>query len=136
MQGRGDKRYYLGEGKRLHFLLVCPPTGVSTKDCFAEFDKRQLSQNAGATARAISAYAKGDLVGLGKAMGNDLYAPAALLNDEVKEAYDEAVGFAPLGVTMTGSGSAIIALFETEELCAYAKSRYRGSGSCLVVKTV
>jgi hypothetical protein len=37
---------------------------------------------------------------------------------------------------MTGSGSAVLALFESEELCRYAKSRYRGKFRAAVVKTL
>jgi fructose-1,6-bisphosphatase-3 len=37
---------------------------------------------------------------------------------------------------MTGSGSCVFALFETRELCEWAKSRYRGDFRAYVVKTV
>ena len=69
-------------------------------------------------------------------MTNDLYVPALHLNSDVEKAHDEAVSFSPLGVTMSGSGSAVLALFETKELCEWAKSRYRGKYRTCVVKTV
>ena len=48
----------------------------------------------------------------------------------------EALSFSPLGVTMSGSGSCILAWFETKELCEWAKSRYRGKHKTLILKTV
>ena len=41
-----------------------------------------------------------------------------------------------LGAVMTGSGSAVLALFETRELCEWAKSRYKGKFRTYVVQTV
>ena len=67
---------------------------------------------------------------------NDLYEPATHLLPAVKTAMEEALSFSPLGVTMTGSGSAVLALFETKELCDWAKSRYRGKFETRVVSTL
>ena len=67
---------------------------------------------------------------------NDLYEPAASLCAEVKTAMDDLQTFSPLGAFMTGSGSAVLALFETEELCRWAKSRYRGKCRASILKTV
>ena len=67
---------------------------------------------------------------------NDLYAPALHLNEDVKQAYGEAISFSPIGVTMSGSGSTVLALFDTPELCQWAQSRYWGKFRTYVVKTV
>ena len=37
---------------------------------------------------------------------------------------------------MSGSGSAVYALFETKELCEWAKSRYKGKFRVFTTKTV
>ena len=67
---------------------------------------------------------------------NDLYAPASSLCKDVEKALSEANSFSPLGAVMTGSGSAVLALFETEELCRWAKSRYVGKFKTQVIKTL
>ena len=67
---------------------------------------------------------------------NDLYAPATRLNKDVERAAQTAWSFSPLGVVMTGSGSGVLALFETKELCAWAKSRTKGNIRAEVIKTV
>ena len=69
-------------------------------------------------------------------MTNDLFVPAIHLNAEVQTAYEEAKAFSPLGVVMTGSGSGVLALFETKELCEWAKSRYKGKSRAYVIKTL
>jgi 4-diphosphocytidyl-2C-methyl-D-erythritol kinase len=72
----------------------------------------------------------------GRYLMNDLYIPAIHLNKDVETAFNEAASFSPLGVTMTGSGSCVLALFETKELCEWAQSRYRGRFRTYVTKTV
>ena len=136
MQGRGNKCYYLGEGEPLHFLLVCPPESVSTKRCFEVFDAGEKRVTQGYTSQAIEAYLRGDKAGLGKSLYNDLFAPAQALCPAIGQAYARLKELSPIGVTMTGSGSCVMALFENEEFCRYAKSRYEGDEPCFVVKTV
>jgi 4-diphosphocytidyl-2C-methyl-D-erythritol kinase len=67
---------------------------------------------------------------------NDLFRAAYSLNAEVGKAYEEATSFSPLGATMSGSGSCVFAMFETKELCEWAKSRYKGKFRAYVVETV
>jgi 4-diphosphocytidyl-2C-methyl-D-erythritol kinase len=95
-----------------------------------------LSAEGNETEHCINALVKKDKNGVGRYLTNDLFAPAARLCGEVKRAYDEALAFSPLGVTMTGSGSCVLALFESKELCEWAKSRYKGKFRAYVTKTV
>jgi 4-diphosphocytidyl-2C-methyl-D-erythritol kinase len=72
----------------------------------------------------------------GRYLTNDLYIPALHLNPDVEKAYNEALSFSPLGAVMTGSGSCVLAWFETKELCQWAQSRYRGKFRTYVVETI
>lgn len=136
MCGRGTELAYKDIERTLYLLLLFPNGSVNTGACYRAYDELGKTVSKGATEACLHALEQGDLRGVGEAMSNDLYLPAASLNDEVKRAYDEAVSFAPLGVTMTGSGSCVTALFETRELCEWAKSRYYGNFKTAVVKTV
>ena len=89
-----------------------------------------------ATESCILALRRNDKNGVGRYLMNDLYAPAAALNADVRRAYEEALSFSPLGVTMSGSGSCVLAFFETKELCEWAKSRYRGKFRAYVAQTI
>jgi len=138
MQGRGERLTPLvGKFEPLHFLMLCPKEGVSAGGCYREYDRlHETDEPTGATDRAIQSLTENDLEGLAAAFQNDLYPPAASLCGAVAQAMEEAKAFSPKGVVMTGSGSAVLALFETAELCRWAKSRYRGKSRAMVLKTV
>lgn len=134
LQGRGERIELLDVKERLSLLALIPDCGVSTAECYALYDRAPSLKKT--TEKAVEALLRGDLISLGECLDNALYAPATWLNCDVLTAYGELEEFAPLGVTMTGSGSAVIALFESPELCAYAKSRYRGKFKTICLRTV
>lgn len=138
MQGRGDRVAPLELNGKLHFLLICPPEGVSAKACYRKYDElpRTLEWRENMSEGCIAALEKNDLHEAGRYLTNDLFVPALHLDPSVEKAKEEALSFSPLGATMTGSGSGVIALFETRELCEWAKSRYRGRFRTYVVSTV
>ena len=138
MQGRGECLTAIGgDLPTLHMLMICPKEGVSAGGCYKEYDRlNSVDGKSGATERAIAALAEGDLSMLCESLENDLYLPAASLCGAVQKAVEEAKSFSPQGVVMTGSGSAVLALFETPELCRWAKSRYRGKFRTKVLKTI
>ena len=138
MQGRGEQITPIqGEIEPLHLLMICPKNGVSAGGSYRTYDELHTVDNpTGATEKAIAALLENDAKAVGRCLMNDLYVPALHLNPDVKSAYDEAKSFSPLGVTMTGSGSGVLALFECKELCEWAKSRYRGKSRVYVVETI
>ena len=117
--------------------MICPQGGVSAGACYREYDSLNAQDSVGGnTEKAIAAWTAGDVYGLGRYLTNDLYPAAANLCGDVKRAIEEANAFSPIASVMTGSGSAVLALFETEELCRWAKSRYRGKFRVSTVKTI
>lgn len=141
LRGRGERVETVGACPVLHFLLICPQSGVSTAECFALSDTLSEDNDADGghvrhTERALSALSGGDVSAFGASLGNALYPAAARLNPDAAQALKEARSFSPLGAGMTGSGSAAFALFETAELCEWAKSRYRGKFRVYCVKSV
>ena len=138
MQGRGERLTPIhGVKTPLHLLMIYPQSGVSAGECYREYDRlKETDTPCGATEKAIEALTGGDVNAVGRYLMNDLFAPAATLCKDVGTALTEASSFSPLGAVMTGSGSAVLALFETEEMCRWAKSRYRGRYKTQVVKTL
>ena len=135
MQGRGEKLTPLPEPERpLNLFLICPRTPGSAGACYKAFDEGE--KIAPSTENCLGAFLKGDAEGLGRGLSNALYPAAARLNEDVETALEEARSFSPLGACMTGSGSGVFALFETAELCDWARSRYRGKFRTYTVKTV
>ncbi len=142
MKGRGERVERIDCKETLHFLLLCPEVSVSAGACYKMYDELQNEpsftpcKEKNDTENCIAALLKKDKNNVGRYLMNDLFAPAARLCEDVKKAYDEALAFSPLGATMTGSGSCVLALFETKELCEWAKSRYKGNFRAYVTQTV
>ena len=135
MQGRGDKVTPLICPKTLYMLLFAPGEGVSSGECYREYDRcpdapRSDSRN------MAEALASGDFPAVARNVYNALGAPAARLSGAVGEALEAAKSFSPSACAVTGSGSGVFALFESEELCRWAKSRYKGKIRTRIIKTV
>ncbi len=140
MQGRGERVESLAINEKLHFLLLCPSEGVSTKECYQKFDELARENHANnpknATQNCIQALLQNDTYKAGRYLTNDLFAPASELCESVKKAWEEANSFSPIGAVMTGSGSCVLAIFENREFCEWAKSRYKGKARAIVAETV
>lgn len=132
--GRGEKVERLDIRQRLDFLVLLPPQGVSTAECYREYDN--LPDYTSGCAIAKKALEEGDISEFARNINNSLFRAAAQLNGDIKTAYEELASFAPLGVSMTGSGSAVFAIFENAEFCAWAKSRYCGKFKAIQLKTI
>lgn len=138
MQGRGDKVTPIKTDTVLHLLLICPKTPVSAGECYKKYDElpHTLAWRESQTENCIRALLDKDVNGVGMSVTNDLYVPALHVNEDVQTAHEQALSFSPLGACMSGSGSAVFALFETKELCDWAKSRYKGKFKVFTAKTV
>lgn len=134
LTGRGEKVKSLSSRLKLNVLALIPPSGVSTAQCYALCDG--IPCEGGDCAAAEQAVLSESAELLAESMGNGLSCAAGKLNGDVEKAYKELCAFSPLGVNMTGSGSGVFAVFESAELCAWAKSRYRGKFECMQLKTV
>lgn len=131
--GRGEKVELIESDLRLDIGLLVPKSGVSTAQCYFKYDEIGGGQP---TSDAVyKAILSGDKTALGAVLSNDLYNAATALNGEVGRAKQALLSFAPLGVNMTGSGSAAYAIFENDSFARYAQSRYRGDCSFILTKT-
>ncbi len=138
MRGRGNVLTATNITKRLYMLLICPPTDISTSACYKKYDElpKTLELRESATENCIALLEKGNVNEVGRYATNDLFVSALHLNDDVRKAYEEARSFSPISACMTGSGSCVVALFETKELCEWAKSRYKGKFRVLTTQTI
>ena len=135
LTGRGDAVQPLTSPRTYHMLLFFPQGGVSTAQCFARYDASPDPPRCD-SARLAEALSRGDLAGVAANVYNALQRPACQLHAGIAEALAAAASFSPQACAVTGSGSAVFALFETEELCRWARSRYRGKCKTRVVRTV
>lgn len=144
MRGRGEKIEEIAGMPELNFFALVPMSGVNTAECYRKYDELHAGMPAteGAssdmprTQRVIDDLKSGNAAWAAAAMGNALFPAARELNREVYEAYLSVREFSPMGAFMTGSGSGCCGVFETRELCEWAKSRYRGRCRAYVLKSV
>ncbi len=114
------------------WLVVCkPPTGMSTPRAYALLDQYPLS-SIQATPRMLEAMAVGSLKRIGRSLANR---------------FDETLRMAPVralkramtaagarGAMMTGSGSSVYGIFETEQRAREAMEQMVGMGKIFLAK--
>ena len=93
-------------------LLVIPPVGVSTPEAYALIDEgRQTGARRGAVALDLEALRSWG--GIGRLSGNDFESPVFGRHPEIRAAFERLAGTHPLICRMTGSGSALFAVYRS-----------------------
>jgi 4-diphosphocytidyl-2-C-methyl-D-erythritol kinase len=110
--GRGERLLRLPPLPAAPALLVIPPAGVSTAEAYGWVDAaRHSAGRRGAVALDLDAVSRwGDI---GRMAGNDFESPVFERLTSVRAAFEALVGTRPLVCRMTGSGSALFAVYRT-----------------------
>lgn len=114
-------------GPRIPMVLLHPGGGLSTQAVFGRFDAEHyptLHVDTPAVARAVQA---GDIAAYDACSGNALEAPAISLMAEVRTAMEQLRAAGAGAVRMSGSGSAVFGLFETDEQAQRAAQELSGA---------
>ena len=114
------------------WLVVCkPPTGMSTPRAYSLLDQYPLSSTQ-ATPRMMEALASGNLRKVAKCLANRFDETIRLTQVRaLKRAMGEA---GALGAMMTGSGSGVYGIFETEQQARHAMKKLEGQGRIFLVQ--
>jgi 4-diphosphocytidyl-2-C-methyl-D-erythritol kinase len=102
-------------------LVVKPRRGADTAKVYRAYDAS--SAGGDAADRVLSALRSGDLAGLAGALGNDLAPVAKSMVPEVVELERNLLEAGALGVSMTGSGTAVYGLFRDEDAAVKASEK-------------
>ena len=114
------------------WLVVCkPPTGMSTPRAYSLLDQYPLSSTQ-ATPRMLEAMAAGNLKRIGEGLANRFdetirMAPVRALKRAMMDA-------GALGSMMTGSGSSVYGIFETEQRAREAMEQLAGMGKLFLAQ--
>ena len=99
--------------RRLNLVLVNPGVHSSTKDVYAACGARPLD-GANATAKMVEALRAGDVGEIAAALMNDLQAPAVKQHPEIADALVSLRTAGVVGAMMSGSGSSVFGIVESE----------------------
>ena len=111
--GRGERLFRLPAPKSAPALLAVPPIGVSTEEAYRLLDAGQAREE-----RRGSIVFDGAVFdswgSIGRLGGNDFENPVFGTRPEVRELFERMAETRPLLVRLSGSGSAIVAIYKTE----------------------
>ncbi|HVL15043.1 MAG TPA: 4-(cytidine 5'-diphospho)-2-C-methyl-D-erythritol kinase [Gemmata sp.] len=110
--GRGEVVAPEAAGRRMDFVLACPPVGLATADVYRTLSAPDRPRPGDSLRAAVRA---GDAAAVGGAAFNRLEEPAFALAPQVKQVRDRLAALGPCGARMTGSGSAVYAACRTRE---------------------
>lgn len=105
-RGRGEQIEPLKLGRPLHFVLVKPPGGLSTREVFSRL-KIDRPHGSDSICQAIRS---GNVCAMGAQLHNSLEVPAGEFSTEVANTLAALDHVASVGRLMTGSGSSCFAL--------------------------
>ena len=126
LNGRGEIITPLNVKHRINFVVVFCEKGVNTAECFKLFDQMDEKQECCDISRLIDSL-QSETPDFSQCK-NQLFLPAIKLNAQVKSAYDALKALSPDACFMTGSGSAVCAIFNYEPLCDWAVDRLNRQG--------
>ena len=111
--GRGERLFRIAPPKQAPVLLAVPSVSVSTKEAYALLDSyRGDDPRRGTVVLDVGAF---DTWGsIGRLSGNDFEAAIFGKEPRVRELFERVAGTRPLLVRMSGSGSAIVAVYKNE----------------------
>ena len=122
-EGKGEILMPLPPLKTGCFLIAKPSVGVSTKAAFEAFD-REKTRCGGDFFAAKEALEQQNLSNLGNLVYNHF--EALCEGKEIRQIKEKLLSFGALGAAMTGSGSAVFGLFETEKAANETKKQMMG----------
>ena len=108
------------------WLVVCkPPAGMSTPRAYALIDQFPISRTQ-ATEKMVSLLSGGDLRRIGEAVANRFDETMKL--QQVREIKRVMGNSGALGASMTGSGSAVFGIFDSEAAARACMQQLEGKG--------
>ncbi len=106
-RGRGEQITAEPMSRPLHFVVVKPPSGLSTRDVFQALRPDRTPRGSEGIRHALES---GNLAHIGTQLHNSLEVPAGNMSPEVASVLTSLAGISSVGRMMTGSGSSCFAL--------------------------
>lgn len=117
----------------LYYVIAKPREGVSTKMLFSSLP---LPRKKPDTAAALGALSEGDVKKLGSLLYNALEETATAMVPQIGLLKERLLKAGAAGACMSGSGSAVFGLFESEEAAQEAEKAVADAAFCCTCHTV
>ena len=114
--GRGEMLMPVLARGEYHWVIATAADGLSTPSVFRELDRtRPLADEPHVSQAVMTALRSADARALGKALENDLQAPALLLKPSLRRTLDAGLDAGALGAIVSGSGPTCVFLVKDDE---------------------
>ncbi len=111
--GRGERLFRIDPPPAAPVLLAVPTFGISTREAYTSLDTaRTGTGRRGSIVLDPTAFASWG--GIGRLGGNDFEGPVFTKEPALRELFEKVAGTRPLLVRLSGSGSAVIAIYKNE----------------------
>lgn len=127
-RGRGEQVEPIDLPRTLHFVVVRPRGGLSTKEVFQRLDSGDVPSNRSSSAALQEALGQGGLGRIAEQLHNRLETPARELSRDVAESLRQLKSTAAAGAAMTGSGTGCFALCRSARQARSLGRRLRSLG--------
>ena len=112
--GRGERLFALPAPPAAPVLVVVPPFGVNTAKAYQELDAGRNENQWFRGSIVLEPDALGTWGGIGRLGGNDFESPVFGKEPGLKTLFEQLAETRPLMARMSGSGSALIAIYKSE----------------------
>lgn len=129
--GRGEQIAPLPVMQPLHFVVACPPVGLSTAEVFRHWQQSEVQPRS--SAALVAAISSGRGPREGGLLFNALQSPACELSDEVARTLTDLRSTGADDVAMSGSGSSCFALCRTARQARTLAGRLGGRADRCVI---
>ena len=131
--GRGENVAPVLARGQFHWVFALAERGLSTPSVYAEYDRGDpvLEHDPDAVLAALRA---GDAIALGRALHNDLQAPALRLRPALRRVLEAGLELGALGSVVSGSGPTCAFLTRSQSDAIALAAAMAGSGTCRSVR--
>ena len=111
--GRGERLFRIDPPPAAPVLLAVPTFGISTREAYTSLDTARTGTGRRGSI-VLDATAFTSWGGIGRLGGNDFEGPVFTKEPALRELFEKVAGTRPLLVRLSGSGSAVIAIYKNE----------------------
>lgn len=133
-RGIGEKITEIKCDRKYHYLIVKPPFGVSTAECYNVIDNCVIEQRPD-TSGMVKSLESGSYIAVGDSLCNVMETAVKSFTGDVDFVKTDMIKAGAHNAIMTGSGSAVFGIFENAEKVMDAAEKMKKHGKVFCAET-